>query len=133
MKKFIYASVIMVVMVFSGLAIAKDHGFINSLWKDAPKENIFRVNIEKIDGRDANSAPNKEVKAGTHEVKVSLVFDSKWGTGMSMTENDIYYSNITVDVEAGKTYTLAAKVNTHASAEQQNDGSFWEPIIYETR
>lgn len=52
---------------------------------------------------------------------------------MNMTENDIYYQNISVDVEAGKTYTLAAKVNTHATSEQQKDGSFWEPIIYETR
>ena len=133
MKKFVSVSVLITVLVFSGLAIAKDHGFINGLWKDVPKEGVFRVNIEKIDGRDARSGANKEVKVGSHDVKVSLVFDPKWGTGMNMTENDIYYQNINVDVEAGKTYTLGAKVNTHATSEQQKDGSFWEPIIYQTR
>ena len=133
MKQFISVATLITVMLFSGLAIAKDHGFINGLWKDAPKESVFRVNIDKIDGRDARSAPNKEVKVGTHEVKVSLVFDPKWGTGMSKTEDNIYYKTISVDVEAGKTYTLAAKVDTHASSEQQEDGSFWEPIIYQTR
>lgn len=133
MKKFMAVSALMTVLVFSGLAVAKDHGFINGLWKDVPKENVFRVNIDKIDGRDAPSGANKEVKVGTHDVKVSLVFDSKWGSGMSMTENEIYYQHISVDVEAGKTYTLAAEVNTHATSEQQKDGSFWEAIIYQTR
>lgn len=133
MKKFSAVSAIIIVIFFSGLAIAKDHGFINGIYKDVPEKNIFRVNIDKIDGRDARSGFNKEVKAGPHEIKVSLVFNPIWGTGMSMTEDNIYYQNISVDVEAGKTYTLAAKVDTHASSEQQSDGSFWEAIIYETR
>jgi hypothetical protein len=132
MKKFLSVFGIAAVLLFSTLAMAKDHGFITGLYKAAPADGVFQVNIEKIDGKDTMSGVNKEVKAGTRSIEVSLVFNPAWGTGMNMTEENIYYQTISVDVEAGKTYTLAAKVNTHASSEQQKDGSFWEAIIYKT-
>jgi len=129
MKKLITVSMI-VAMLFCNLAVAKDHGFVTTLWKGIPSKSIFRVNIEKIDGKDANSAVNKQVKAGEHKIEVSLVFDTNWATGMSTTLDEIYYKTMSFEVEAGKTYTLASKVNTHATVEQQRDGSFWDPVIF---
>ncbi len=132
MKKSVSAFLIAIGILMSTQLLAKGHGFVNSIYEDIPKENIFRVNIEKIDGRDARSSYNKELKAGERSIEDSLVFNPVWGTGMSMTDNDIYYQTISLDVEAGKTYTLGAKVNTHATSAEQKDGSFWETIIYKT-
>ena len=132
MRRIITFVALTISVFFCSQALAAEHGFINAIIKDVPKENVFRVNIEKIDGKDPRMGFNQEVKPGTHSVEVSLVFNSSWGTGMSGTQDNTYYKTISVDVESKKTYTLGARVNTDATAEQQKDGSFWEPIVYKT-
>ena len=118
-------------MLAGSSAIAAEHGFITSLMHDEPAEDIYRVNIEDINGKNANMGPNHHVHTGEISVTVSLVFNPARGTGMARTGNNIYYQTFTMTVEKGKTYYLGAKVNTHASAAEQADGSFWEPIIAE--
>ena len=123
-------------LLLAGLSsplIAKEHGYITSIPMDHPAENVFRVNIEKIDGKMTNAAVNHAATPGSREVEVSLVFNPSYGVGMEKTAENVYYKTMTFDVEAGKTYFIGAKVDTHASAEAQDDGSFWEPLIYETK
>ena len=122
----------MAMMLFATQATAHDHSFIRAIHADRPSENVFRVDIEKIDGDEPNMAPNHRIDPGQRSVEVSLVFNSKYGTGMDETQGEIYTKTITMDVVAGKTYTIAAKVDTHASEAAQKDGSFWTPFIYKT-
>ena len=125
-------SAVIAMMLFATQATAHDHSFIRAIHADRPSENVFRVDIEKIDGDEPNMAPNHRIDPGKRSVEVSLVFNSKYGTGMDETQGEIYTKTITMDVVAGKTYTIAAKVDTHASEAAQKDGSFWTPFIYKT-
>lgn len=120
------------IMLFATQATAHDHSFIRAIHADRPSENVFRVDIDKIDGDEPNMAPNHRIDPGQRSVEVSLVFNSSYGTGMDETQNQTYSKSFTMTVEAGKTYTIAAKVDTHASEAAQKDGSFWTPFIYKT-
>ena len=130
MKKLISLAIFAIAVLFASQVSAKEWGFITGIPNDVPGESVFRVNIEDVDGNDAGMGPNTSVEPGSHEVKVSLVFNPEWGIGMGMTAENIYYDTITVTAEAKKTYYIGAKVNTKASAEAQKDGSFWEAVVY---
>ncbi len=119
-------------MVFATTALASDHGYITGILDADPNESIFPVNIETVNGKNTN-APNVDAPAGTNEVVVSLVYNSSWGHGMAGTQGMTYTKTIEVEVEEGKTYYLGAKVDTGASVEAQQDGSFWEPVITKVR
>jgi hypothetical protein len=123
---------VIAMMMFAAQANAHDHSFIRAIHADRPSENVFRVDIEKIDGEEPNMAPNHRIDPGQRSVEVSLVFNSKYGTGMDETQGETYTKSFTMDVVAGKTYTIAAKVDTHASEAAQKDGSFWTPFVYKT-
>jgi hypothetical protein len=125
-------SAVIAMVLFATQATAHDHSFVRAIHADRPSENVFRVDIEKIDGDEPNMAPNHRIDPGKRSVEVSLVFNSKYGTGMDETQGEIYTKTFTMDVVAGKTYTIAAKVDTHASEAAQKDGSFWTPFIYKT-
>ena len=123
---------VIAMMLFATQATAHDHSFVRAIHADRPSENVFRVDIDKIDGDEPNMAPNHRIDPGQRSVEVSLVFNSSYGTGMDETQNQTYSKSFTMTVEAGKTYTIAAKVDTHASEAAQKDGSFWTPFIYKT-
>ena len=112
-------------------ALAAKRGWLTAIASDIPADDIYRVNINKVDGKEAGYGVNKAAKAGAREVEVSLVFNEKWsGTNMRAAGANIYYKTITIEVEKGKTYYLGAKVNTQASAEEVAAGTFWEPIVH---
>lgn len=117
-------------LVLGQAASAEDMSHVRGLLDDSPGENVFRVSIEKVDGDEPSPGQNHHIKPGKRSVEVSLVFNPKFGTGMDETANNIYTKTMTFDVKPGTTYTLAAKVDTNASKEAQEDGSFWSPIIY---
>ena len=112
-------------------ALAAKRGWLTAIASDIPADDVYRVNVNKVDGKEAGYGVNKAVKPGTREVEVSLVFNEKWsGANMRRAGSNIYYKTITIEVEKGKTYYLGAKVNTEASAEEVDAGSFWEPIVH---
>lgn len=110
---------------------AGGHAYISSIPHDHVKEGVFRVNIEKIEGKEPSPGPNHYAHVGEMPVTVSLVFNASWGKGMADTSKYIYMKDIVVNTEKGKHYYLGAKVDTNASPEAQADGSFWEPVIDE--
>ena len=119
-------------MLMTGLAQAADHGYVTAEPEDHPKDNIFRVNIESVNGEDSE-ALNARVPVGENTISVSLVFNSSWGLRMEETQDRIYTKDMTLQVEKGKTYFLGAKVDTAATDAAQADGSFWEPVVVETK
>ena len=96
---------------------------------DLPDENVYRVNIEKINGSEKGMSANHRVSPGKHSIDVSLVFNPKWAPGMEKTMENIYYKSVEMELEAGKTYYIGAKVDTDASEDAIKDGSFWQPIV----
>jgi len=131
MKRVIVLAVLAVTAIFTAQVLAHDAGYLTTVPNSYPGKSVFQVNIEKVDGKEGGLGVNTSVKPGSHEVRVSLVFDPRWGdAALSLTERDIYYANMTVDVEAGKTYFLGAKVNLQATTEEVSAGTFWEPIVF---
>ena len=117
-------------LAFSQPALSEEMSHIRGLLDDSPGENVFRISIDKVEGDEPSPGQNHHIKPGKRSVEVSLVFNPKYGTGMDETANQTYSKSFTFDVKPGKTYTIAAKVDTHASKAAQEDGSFWTPIIY---
>jgi len=132
MKRFTAMAIMAISVLFASQVSAGEWGWISTMPNDEPGESVFRVNIETVDGQTPVEGANVAVKPGSHEVKTSLVFSAAWGDSMNMTEGNIYYQTITVDVEADKTYYLASKVDLKASPEAQADGSFWSAMVYKT-
>jgi hypothetical protein len=119
-------------LLMANAAQAADHGYITSEPEDHPTDQVFRVNIESVNGKEALSE-NTRAPVGENTVVVSLVFNSSWGVGMQETQDRIYTKTMKLQVEKGKTYFLGAKVDTAASPEAQREGSFWEPVVVESK
>jgi len=130
MKRLSILAIAAITVLFTAQVSAGEWGYLSTIPNDHPGESVFRVNIEDVDGKQPGPGVNAPVHPGSHAVKVSLVFNPEWGTGMGMTDDNIYYDMITVTVEADKTYYLGAKVNTKATADEQMTGDFWQAVIY---
>lgn len=95
------------------------------------EENIYKVSIEKIDGRDQKPATRHPLHTGSHVVTVSLMLDVFWSPNLTGSQEITQTKKFDVTIEAGTTYQIAAKVDVDAPLESQLDGSFWEPILYQ--
>jgi len=132
MKKIFALAIVAASVLFAGQVLAAEWGYLTVIPNDHPGDSVFRVNIESIDGKMPDPGANAPVSPGSHVVKVSLVFNAEWGTGMGLTEDNIYTDELTVDVVAKKTYFLGANVNTKATSEEQMKGNFWDPVVVST-
>jgi hypothetical protein len=132
MRKLISIAAFAATLLAFSPVFAAEHAYITSVRLDIPSENVYRVNIEKVDGSEKglSMSSNHRVPAGKHSIDISLVFNPKWSSGMDKTIDNIYHKTIEMDFAAGKTYHIGAKVDTNASADAIKDGSFWEPVLH---
>jgi len=115
----------------SGLAAAGEHGWITSVGKAIPTEQVYRVNIQRIDGKQPIDARQYKVEAGEHTIRVSLLLETQYAPKLArITQREIYSKEMTFTVEDGLHYELGGKVDPNASDDAQRDGSFWDPVIY---
>ncbi len=117
----------------AGAALASEHGYVSSIQHHQLDEKLFSVNIETINGEDPSPGPNHRADAGKNVVKVGLSYDTSWGRNLAATLDYVYMKEIEVEVEAGKHYFIAAKVDTDASPEDVKANTFWEPVIAEVK
>ena len=129
MRKLISIAVFSVTLLAFSPVFAAEHAYVRAIQNDLPAENIYRINIEKIDGSEKEMGANKRVSPGKHSLDLSLGFNPKWAPGMDRTIDHIYYKTIEMEFEAGKTYYLGAKVDPNASVDAMKAGSFWEPVV----
>jgi hypothetical protein len=131
-KTFALAGALMALLI-PAPALAADHGYVAGAMTDDPANSTYRVNIEKINGKEVTPRPNHDIPVGRNEVTVSLVYDAAWGSKFSHAEDVVFQATFTLDVEAGKTYVIGAKVDTSAPESALADGSFWSPVVVEVR
>jgi hypothetical protein len=131
-RKLISIAAFSVILLAFSSVFAAEHAYITSVRDDLPNENVYRVNIEKIDGSEKglSMSSNHRVSTGKHNIEFSLVFNPAWAPGMEKTSDNIYYKSTEMEFEAGKTYHVGAKVNTNASEDAIKDGSFWQPVVH---
>ena len=117
-------------MACSGGAFAGGHGWVTSIMNSVHSDQVYRVNIYKVDGKQFDAREYK-LDAGEHTIWVTLVLDTQWTPKLQRIAGaGIYEQAITFTVEDGITYELGGKVDPDASDEAQKDGTFWKPIIY---
>lgn len=122
---------ITIALSFSSLAIAGEHGWVTSIARAVPQDQVYRVNIQRIDDKQPIDARQYRVDAGEHKIRVSLILEPQFAPKLDrITHREIYAKTVTVDVKDGKRYEIGGKVDPDASDEAQRDGSFWEPIVY---
>jgi hypothetical protein len=118
------------VLLASTPLFAVEYGHVMGIPHELPNDFVFDVNINKIDGREPVGGPSYAVPAGEVTLVVSLVLDTIWTPKLKLTHNYIYSKEMTFKVEHGKTYEIAAKVDSEATDAQQKTGDFWEPVIH---
>ena len=118
----------------TGWVLAAEHGWATSVMKAYPSDQVYRVNIQRVDGKQPIDSREYRLDTGEHTIRVSLVLETQWAPKLRrITANEIYSKEITFTVEDGTTYFIGGKVDPDASDEAQRDGSFWDPVIYEKK
>ena len=116
-----------------GPLMGADHGYVTGIADQDPANGLFRVSIEKINGKTAPTRPNHEIPAGKNTVTVSLMYNPAMGTHLKNVRDEYYEAQFELEVEPGKTYELGAKVDLEASDQAQADGTFWSPVVVKVR
>ena len=118
-------------LAMPSLLMAKDIGWIRSVPNVVVEDQVYRVNIQRINGKNPMPAHRYAVDAGEASIRVSLILESQWAPKLKRIHHDIFSQEFKMNVEAGTTYIIGGKVDPDASKEEQDDGTFWRPTIYE--
>jgi hypothetical protein len=131
MNKWLTKIIVVALMsVCSGWVIAGEHGWVTSIMQAYHSDQVYRVQIYKVDGKQFDAREYK-LDVGEHTIGVTLVLETQWAPKLARIAGGATYEQaITFTVEDGVTYELGGKVDPDASDEAQRDGTFWKPIIY---
>ena len=113
-----------------GPVTAAEHGWITSVPAPVLQDNIFPVNIQRINGRQPIDAAQYRVDTGEITVRVSVVMNPTLTPKLRIANDEISTKEFKMTVESGTTYQIGGRIDPNASNEAQRDGSFWEPVIY---
>jgi hypothetical protein len=117
-------------LVFTAPAHAADWAWAMSVPHAISDEYIYKLRIVAIDGEPQQELLRYSLSPGRHEITVELLLDLEWEPDLSAGERTPPIKPLEIEVEAGKSYMLAGKVDVNAPAESQLDQSWWEPVIY---
>lgn len=128
--KLVAVTTLLALACIPATAVAKEHGFVMSIMNVIPQEQMYKVQVQRIDDKNPQPAKEYYVAAGEHTFRVSLVPDPTWSPKLMYANHEIAVGEITIDIEDKTTYQIAGKVDPDASEEAQRDGSFWTPVVY---
>jgi hypothetical protein len=114
----------------SSTCIAAEWAWVMSIPHALSDEHVYKVKLLNIDGAPQKELIRYPVAAGSHTVRVELMLDVEWEPDLTESARAPAIKELALEVVAGKSYLLAAKVNVDAPAEAQLDQSYWEPVIY---
>ena len=111
--------------------LAAADSWVTSIPYALSEDHVYKVRIERIDGKNVTNAFRYPLEAGEHTVTVSPLLDVEWSPDLVENPGDTSRSkDLKLIVKRGKTYQLAVKVDIDASIESQLDQSFWSPFVY---
>jgi len=94
-------------------------------------EHIYKVNITAIDGTTRPAAVSYPLPAGKHRITAELMLDVEWEPDLLKGRRPPAVKVFELDVEAGKSYRLGARVDVDAPIEAQLNQSYWEVFVYQ--
>ena len=105
-------------------------GWLLSIPSARSAEQLYKVRILAIDDEAQKELLRYAVAPGKHRIRAQLMLDMEWEPDLSESALKLPVKDLELEVEVGKTYLLAGKVDFSAPAESQLDQSYWEPIVY---
>ena len=121
---------LLVPLLLTGLVRAQDWAWVMSVPYAISQDYVYKVRVLEIDGEPQKELLRYAVAAGEHTFTVQMMLDVEWEPDLSDSVRRPPIKQITVPIETGRTYYLAAWVDTDAPIEAQLDQSFWEPFVY---
>ncbi len=104
-----------------------------SVFHIAPRsEHLYPATIIEIDGKipGPKQQDTYRVSPGSHRLLVSENIDSHDISGTpSNQQRHNQYKELTVDVAAGTTYMVSARLNPDKSVNDK-DAAYWDPIVW---
>ena len=111
-------------------AQAADWAWLLSVPHAVSGEGIYKVRILEIDGEPQKELIRYPVAPGEHLVRVRMLLQVDWDPELAEAPRGPGVKELKLEVEAGKTYLLAAKLDAEAPIEAQLDRSYWKPLVY---
>jgi len=111
-------------------SLAADWAWILSVPHALSGENVYKVRILEIDGEPQKELIRYAVPQGKHTVKVRMLLQVRWDPEFAEAPTGPGVKQMELEVEAGHSYLLAARVDPQAPVESQLDQSYWEPFVY---
>jgi hypothetical protein len=111
-------------------AVAADWAWILSVPHAISGDQVYKVRIEEIDGEAQKELLRYAVTAGKHTIKVRMLLDVQWEPELAEAPHGPGWKELELEVTAGKTYLVAARLDPDAPIESQLDRSYWEPFVY---
>jgi hypothetical protein len=126
---------LIVLSVFLTLALtsparAQDWSWVMSIPYAMSGEQIYKIRVLEIDGEPQKELLRYAVDAGERTITVQMMLDVEWEPDLSVSAPEPPIKQITLRIETGKTYLLAARVDIDAPVEAQLDQSYWQPFVY---
>jgi hypothetical protein len=109
---------------------AADWAWLLSVPRAYSGDQVYKVRILEIDSTAQKELLRYAVTPGRHKVKVQMMLEVEWEPELAEAPRGPGWKELELDVVAGKTYQLAAKLNPDAPIEAQLDRSYWEPFVY---
>jgi hypothetical protein len=109
---------------------AGSEAWIMSIPTAISEEQIYKVRIEGIDGVATKPSRRYRISAGQHAITLILMLNVEWDPNLADGERTDYRKEMVLEVEAGSTYQVGAKLNPDAPLDSQLDGSYWKPILH---
>jgi hypothetical protein len=107
-----------------------EQGWLMSIPHALSGEHVYKVRILEIDGKSQAEVFQYPLLPGKHRVKVELMLDVEWEPDLVEGDRPLARKFYEIEVEEGKSYQLAARVDVDAPVEAQLDQSFWEVFVY---
>jgi len=128
--RIISAFVLLISMAMVQNLASAEQGWLMSIPHALSGEHVYKVRILEIDGKSQAEVFQYPLMTGRHLVKVELMLDVEWEPDLVEGDRPLASKLYEIDVEEGKSYQLAARVDVDAPVEAQLDQSFWEVFIY---
>jgi hypothetical protein len=110
--------------------LAAEQAWVMSIPHALSGQQVYKVRILAIDGQAQSEVFQFAVAPGARRITVELMLDVEWEPDLVEGERPPAVKEFELEVKAGKTYQLAARVDINAPAESQLDQSYWEVFLY---
>ena len=130
MRKLLIALTLLAPLWLIAPARAQDWAWVMSVPYAVSPDHVYKVRVLEIDGEPQKELLRYAVGAGERTFTVQMMLDVEWEPDLSASVRRPPIKEITIRIDSGRTYYLAARVDIDAPIEAQLDQSFWEPFVY---